>query len=172
METMTNDRKRTEDYADGIAATLAALEELAGIDLTDPDEVFCLTPEGSALLRELADLGPEEPTYEADEDGEFVGVADEVTDLAEDGGPVARYVDNALDVEVYGRLTSDGWDVTDVALLVTVGGPNARAWVATDHLRVEVAWGGDVARRTVYAPTVADYLYDLADGQAEAFAAR
>ena len=82
----------------------------------------------------------------------------------------SAFVNDALDIEVNGRLGSDGWEVTDVALLVSFGGPTVRL-VAVDHdnIRVVVSWWTDRAA-DVLACGLAGVLWEIAFERARAVA--
>ena len=69
-----------------------------------------------------------------------------------------------LDCEISGRFDSESgeWHVTDVAALVTCGGPNVRYHVhGAGTIRVSVAWASDRADRVIDSG-LADYLDDFA----------
>jgi len=73
------------------------------------------------------------------------------------------FVDHALDIEITGTFSEGEWSVSDVALLVSYGGPNVRYRVhGLGTVRVSVAWGSDVSEYVVDSG-LADYLNDLAD---------
>lgn len=82
----------------------------------------------------------------------------------------SAFVNGALDVEVNGRLGSEGWEVTSVALLVSFGGPTVR-YVSDDEsacdLRVEVSWWSDKAETTLVSE-LAGVLWEIADERAGA----
>lgn len=69
-----------------------------------------------------------------------------------------------LDCEISGRFdsVSGEWYVTDVAALVTCGGPNVRYHVhGAGTIRVSVSWWNDHADRVIDSG-LADYLDDFA----------
>lgn len=80
------------------------------------------------------------------------------------------FLNGALDIEVNGRLGSDGWEVTGVALLVSFGGPTVR-FVAedNDYISVEVSWWSDRAEFSVWCG-LACVLWSIAWERAEAVA--
>ena len=74
------------------------------------------------------------------------------------------FTDDVLDIEISGRFDSESgeWHVTDVALLITCGGPNVRYHVhGSGTIRVSVSWWNDHADRVVDSG-LADYLADYA----------
>ena len=78
------------------------------------------------------------------------------------------FVNDVLDIEISGRFDSESgeWHVTDVAALITCGGPNVRYHVhGNGTIRVSVAWWNDHADRVVDSG-LADYLTEYADGVA------
>lgn len=80
------------------------------------------------------------------------------------------FVNGALDVEVNGRLVSTGWEVTDVALLVSFGGPTVRMVTDdADTIRVEVSWWGDRAS-AVLACGLAGELWEIGFERSQAVA--
>ena len=84
----------------------------------------------------------------------------------EDGdSPVDTYLAGVLDVEIDGRFTNGGWEVRKVGLLVGYGGPTSRMTTTGDgEVDVVVNWWGDTATVTVYAPNLADRIWELSDG--------
>ena len=71
---------------------------------------------------------------------------------------------DVLDVEISGRFDNESgeWYVTDVALLITCGGPNVRYHVhGNGTIRVSVSWWNDHADRVIDSG-LADYLDDYA----------
>lgn len=73
------------------------------------------------------------------------------------------FMADVLDIEITGRFGSGGWHVTDVAALVTCGGPNVRYHVhGNGTIRVSVAWWNDHADRVIDSG-LADYLDQYAD---------
>lgn len=91
--------------------------------------------------------------------------AGRIDDVQYDGAPeaVADYVGElVLDVEV----TRSGFtgDVVRVELARTVGGPGC--WLTidgSDEVQVRAWWGSDKGQRTVHAPTLAGYVWELAE---------
>ena len=82
----------------------------------------------------------------------------------------SAFVNGALDIEVTGRLDSTGWEWTDVALLVSYGGPTVRlVAVDQDTIRVDVSWWGDQAS-TVLRCGLAGELCEIADERASVVA--
>lgn len=83
----------------------------------------------------------------------------------------SAFVNGALDVEVNGRLDDrHGWEVTDVALLVSFGGPTVRlVAVDQDTIRVDVSWWNDRAFH-VLACGLAGELWEIADERASVVA--
>lgn len=82
----------------------------------------------------------------------------------------SAFVNGALDVEVNGRLDSTGWEVTDVALLVSFGGPTVRLVTDdADTIRVEVSWWGDQAS-TVLRCGLANELWEIGFERSQAVA--
>lgn len=80
------------------------------------------------------------------------------------------FVNGALDVEVNGRLDSTGWEVTDVALLVSFGGPTVRLVTDdADTIRVEVSWWNDRAELSVRCG-LANELWEIAYERSQAVA--
>lgn len=82
-------------------------------------------------------------------------------------------IQDALDVEVGGKLVQGGWELASVALLVSYGGPNVRYCVETcdrinpSVIRIEVAWWSDSATRFVECDLAAeldDYATELVAG--------
>lgn len=76
----------------------------------------------------------------------------------------SAFVADVLDIEIGGRFDSQSgeWYVTDVAALVTCGGPNVRYHVhGAGTIRVSVAWWNDHADRVIDSG-LADYLDDFA----------
>ena len=77
----------------------------------------------------------------------------------------SAFVADVLDIEITGRFDSDSgeWHVTDVAALVTCGGPNVRYHVLdAGMIRVSVAWWNDHADRVIDSG-LADHLVQWAD---------
>ena len=74
------------------------------------------------------------------------------------------FTDDVLDIEISGRFDNESgeWHVTDVALLITCGGPNVRYHVhGSGTIRVSVSWWNDHADRVINSG-LADYLADYA----------
>lgn len=72
----------------------------------------------------------------------------------------STFVADVLDVEITGRFDNESgeWEMTDVALLVTCGGPNVRYHVhGSGTIRVSVSWWNDHADRVIDSG-LADYL--------------
>lgn len=72
----------------------------------------------------------------------------------------SSFLANVLDIEIGGRFDSDSgeWHVTDVAALISYGGPNVRYHVhGAGTIRVSVAWWNDHADRVIDSG-LADYL--------------
>lgn len=77
----------------------------------------------------------------------------------------SAFLAGALDIEITGRFDSDSgeWHVTDVAALITAGGPNVRYHVhGAGTIRVSVAWWNDHADRVIDSG-LADHLDTYAD---------
>lgn len=82
----------------------------------------------------------------------------------------SAFVNGALDVEVNGRLGSDGWEVTGVALLVSFGGPTVRFVAEDQHsICVDVSWWADRADFSVCCG-LAGVLWEIADERASVVA--
>ena len=85
-------------------------------------------------------------------------------DTGADGLSWISFAADVLDVEISGRFDNDSgeWYATDVALLVTCGGPNVRYHVhGNGTIRVSVSWWNDHADRVIDSG-LADYLDDYA----------
>lgn len=77
----------------------------------------------------------------------------------------SSFLAGALDIEIGGRFDSDSgeWHVTDVAALITCGGPNVRYHVhGAGTIRVSVAWWNDRADRVIDSG-LADHLDQWAE---------
>jgi hypothetical protein len=77
----------------------------------------------------------------------------------------SAFVADVLDIEIGGRFDSDSgeWYVTDVAALISYGGPTVRYHVhGAGTIRVSVAWWNDHADRVIDSG-LADYLDAYAD---------
>lgn len=74
----------------------------------------------------------------------------------------------ALDVEV--GVSIPHGHVQSVTITRTVGGPGC--WIESNgtggYVTVRAAWGGDVARRDVLAPTLEAWAWETAEGWADA----
>ena len=85
------------------------------------------------------------------------------------GGDDAReaavaWADNVLDVEITGRHTGNGWEVTEVAFLVASGGPTARVvWDGSSTLAVRCSWSSEEIVRRVECDALLNYADALAD---------
>lgn len=118
-----------------------------------------------STCEDLADIASDE-----DEDADRRDLARRVLAWMVDNGADelcwSAFVNGALDVEVNGRLDSTGWEVTDVALLVSFGGPTVRlVAVDQDTIRVEVSWWSDRADLSVRCG-LAGELWEIADERA------
>ena len=77
----------------------------------------------------------------------------------------SSFLAGALDIEIDGRFDSESgeWHVSDVAALISYGGPNVRYHVhGAGTIRVSVAWWNDHADRVIDSG-LADYLDGYAD---------
>ena len=162
--TMTQHKTGAEmaaDYAAGIVSELETLATLvdnwdAVTDLlaVDPDDVELL-----AETRDDAELAVGGPHALA----EVLALYRELG--GDDAGEaVAAWADNVLDVEISGRHTGNGWEVTEVAFLVAFGGPSAR--VVSDGsstLAVRCSWWSEEIVRRVECDALLDYADALAD---------
>ena len=76
-------------------------------------------------------------------------------------------VNNALDVEITGRLSDGEWQLSGVALLVCFGGPTVRYEAEDDEtVRVRVSWWGDSCSQVVRCD-LASYLWQKAEHEEE-----
>jgi hypothetical protein len=81
----------------------------------------------------------------------------------------SAFAADVLDVEIIGSFDhrAGEWNVTDVALLVTSGGPTVRYHSdGSGMIRVAVSWWNDQSERVVVS-SLADYLDELAVAVAE-----
>jgi len=102
---------------------------------------------------------------------DIAGRADQMVSDYSDGddydgrNTVDAYLAGVLDVEIDGRFTNGGWEVRKVGLLVGYGGPTSRMTTTGDgEVDIVVNWCGDTATVTVYAPNLADRIWELSDG--------
>ena len=153
------------DYADGIVRTLESVERLTDTDCTDPDALAELDSGDIDTLEELFEVNPPAGRNRLEE------IAQGARDWLDNRGTDAAgaWLDGALDIELHGRrgLHDTEWNLTKTRVVVTIGGPNAYVidWGdGIDHLYVEVHWGGDQARRGVYAPSVSQRITETLEG--------
>ena len=137
---MATDTKTGEQRARDVAVSLAddvrALEAMLTGDLTNTPEIE------ARIIRITAD--------HTEEDGD---------------SPVDTYLAGVLGVEIDGRFTNGEWEVRKVGLLVGYGGLTSRISTTGDgEVDVVVNWWGDSATVTVYAPNLADRIWELSDG--------
>lgn len=165
------DQERTEQYANGIANTVRLIEALAATDVTDPDVLAELSGTETEELAEIVDF-PETLKRGVDY---LDALAEHAADYLEDhgGSVVEAWLETVLDIEAtYRRSLGSPGDVDpeDIAILVTVGGPDARVHLDDihGHARIEVHWGNSHAVRHLYAPHLSERVYDLEEITREA----
>jgi hypothetical protein len=144
-----------DTLVEGFDAVVEYLQALADCDPADADDAETLAEArddaeiacgGSAQLVAAAclfrELGEPEDASEA----------------------VAAWVDGLLDVEISGRHTGNGWEVTEVSFLVTSGGPSARVvWDGSRTLAVRCSWSSEEIVRRVFCDALLDYAAELAE---------
>lgn len=130
---------------------------------------FCLDPLAGARFTASLAVEVEDPSdveryveIEAQELRELDANIEHVTDWL---------ADDVLELIVYAECGKRSTDArTHVELVTALGGPTCRVYRWSNGgsmIEVEVGWGRDVARRSVYAPNLADYLDELATSSVE-----
>ena len=168
----TTETTQSETYRDNIAYNVETLERICELyfDGRSADELDELARMQEAELEDHAHMFRAD---ELEEHQEWIRQAradanwmrEHLPNHEAGGSYVAEYVADVLDVEVTGSfdMRSQCWEVTDIALLITAGGPNARIKhdYSGDVVEVEVRWWGESARSYVEAPNLCAYLDDL-----------
>ena len=172
QNTITQEKTGTQlaaEYAEGVAAGIETLDALAenidavtdyanaleNCDTTDPDDAETLSDYAEALDAALG--GPLAIS-------EVLSLWHELGKPSDASEVVQVWVDGALDVEVTGRHTGNGWEVTDVALLVAFGGPTARVvWDGSSTLAVRCSWWSAEVVRRVECDALAIYAEGIAE---------
>lgn len=174
----TTDQERTEQYADVIADRVRMIEALADVPrLDDPDDLANLDAAKLGTLAELVDFT--HPAYPTGNDRDLVFLLDPLAEHAADyledhgGSVVEAWLEGVLDIEATYRGSLAGLsahdDLVSIAVVVTVGGPDARVYLddIDGRARVEVQWWGSSARRYLHAPNLAARVYDLEEAVRE-----
>ena len=171
----TTDQERTEQYAEGIAETVRTLETLATVDLTDPDELAELDGSELTTLVEVIDFPARLDYFRTAGTVAYEALAEHAAEYLEDhgGSIVETWLEGVLDIEAtYRRSIGTAGDVDPdtIAVVVTVGGPDARVYLddIDGRARIDVQWWGSSARRYLHAPNLAARVYELEEITREA----
>lgn len=150
----------TADYADGIVRTLAALEELSAHDHETLMRLAEADSDDLEAGEELAELELSDAALSEFEDLSDAGYLENV-----DGRPVEAWLNSVLDITLRASrsLGAGQFQVDEVEVLVTCGGPDARVTFDGGSALVRVFWGSGRTERRVHAPAVNDAVWSLVE---------
>jgi hypothetical protein len=174
----TTETTEAEQVARSYAATIRALEDLAET-YSDYPSAETLTEMAAELAAELAEH-PEQFTLKTraaqqmDIDqmrADAAWITDNLWDHEEGAPYAAAYVADILEITYHAQYNPEHpnrWEPEEVRLLVAYGGPTVRViWNGNgNYLTVAANWWADNAEIETYAPHLAQYLEDLAEGLA------
>jgi hypothetical protein len=168
----TTEKTQSETYRDNIAHNVETLERICDTypDGRSADELDELARMQEAELEDHAHMFRAD---ELEEHQEWIRQARADAEWMRENLPeheagesiTAAYIGTVLDIEIIGTydMNAQIWEPTDIALLITAGGPNARIKheYSGDVAEIEVRWWGESARSYVEAPNLCDYLNEV-----------
>lgn len=73
------------------------------------------------------------------------------------------YLDNVLGIRICSSWVGDGWELEQIELQLTTGGPNTWLVITPNMMRAEVYWGTKKAEQEYVGKEVEDIFDILAD---------